>query len=75
MTSATSIAGADIARRVRRLDFTDFAAAGFAEMGAPHGPQKTTAPSHSVPHAGHLVLTPLTSVASPGATKTPDSVP
>src|SRR6185437_14880970 len=34
-------------------------------MGAPHSPQKTTGPSHSVPHDGHLALGPLTRRASP----------
>jgi hypothetical protein len=36
-----------------------------AAIGAPHSPQNTTGPSHSLPHEGHLVLGPLTRAASP----------
>lgn len=42
-------------------------ALGDAVIGAPHSPQKTTGPVHSVPHAWHFTLGTLTRVALPGA--------
>jgi hypothetical protein len=37
--------------------------------GVPHSPQKTTKPSHSLPHDAHFTLTTLTRAVLPGAAR------